>query len=71
MLASAEEVGGAAEMVLDKEIVISSLVVTRCKLPPSTVDGSTKVLERHTTMGCVIRARALANSGGGRVENVL
>ena len=58
-MASAEEVG--AEMVLDKEIVISSLAVMRCKLPPSTVDG-TKVLERHT-MGCVIRSRALANSG--------
>ena len=58
-MASAEEVG--AEMVLDKEIVISSLAVMRCKLPPSTVDG-TKVLERHT-MGCVIRAKALANSG--------
>ena len=58
-MASAEEVG--AEMVLDKEIVISSLVVMRCKLPPSTVDG-TKVLERHT-MGCVIRARAMANNG--------
>ena len=59
-MASAEEVRGA-EMVLDKEIVISSLVVMRCKLPPSTVDG-TKVLERHT-MGCVIRTRAMANSG--------
>ena len=58
-MASAEEVRGA-EMVLDKEIVISSLVVMRSKLPPSKVDG-TKVLERHT-MGCVIRARALANS---------
>ena len=59
-MASAEELG--AEMALDKEIVISSLVVMRCKLPPSGVDG-TKVLEGHT-MGCVIRARALANSGG-------
>ena len=58
-MASAEELG--AKMVLDKEIVISSLVVMRCKLPPSGVDG-TKVLEGQT-MGCVIRARALANSG--------
>ena len=49
-------------MVPDKEIVISSFVVMRCKLPPSRVDG-TKVLEMQT-MGCVIRARALANSGG-------
>ena len=51
-------------MVSDKEIVISSLVVMRCKLPPSGVDG-TKVLEMHT-MGCVIRAGALANTGRWR-----
>lgn len=67
-MASAEELLGA-KMVSDKEIVLSSLVVMRCKLPPSGVDG-TKVLEMQT-MGCVIRARALANSGGVSVVTLL
>ena len=43
-------------------------MVMRCKLPPSGVDG-TKVLEMRT-MGCVIRARALANTGSGGGDRV-